>query len=146
MVNNTLTSRVVFVRQENPERLPDLCRLTDHYFSSGKRVLVRVEDENQAVSLDRFLWTCDRHSFLPHVFANGSVQCFNEPIVITVDENNPNASNVLIMGALCTLKFMSQFDLVVDFAELYDPLAAEQSRERFRHYRRQGFRPEMFEL
>lgn len=136
-------TQVRFVRLNKPNKAPILCELSDQYFQQRKRCLIHVQDDNQAVSLDRFLWTWDKGGFLPHAFDNGSVDCLNEPVVITIRESNPNNANVLILAAPCQIDFIRRFDWVIDFAELYDPVLAEKSRERFRIYRTQGFDPQM---
>ncbi len=135
---------VKFATLERQEKIRLLCRLAEDQFNAGKRVLIRVQDDNQAVSLDRFMWTWDKGAFLPHAFNNGSVDCLEEPIVITVREDNPNAAPVLIMGQPCSLDYLRRFELVIDFAEVYDKQLAELSRERFRLYREQGFNPQMY--
>ncbi|HEY5673258.1 MAG TPA: DNA polymerase III subunit chi [Malonomonas sp.] len=136
-------TKVLFAKLEQPQKADLLCRLAEEYFSAGKRVLVLVQDDNQAVALDRFMWSCDKGTFLPHAFYNGSVDCLEEPIVITVREGNPNGASVLIMGQPCSPEFIGRFELAVDFAEVFDKRLAEQSRERFRSYRALGFDPQM---
>lgn len=135
---------VKFAKLEQQDKVRLLCRLAEEQFSGGKRVLVRVQDDNQAISLDRFMWTWDKGAFLPHAFNNGSVDCLDEPIVISVRENNPNAASVLIMGYPCALDYLRRFELVIDFAEVYDKQLAELSRARFKLYREHGLNPEMY--
>lgn len=137
-------TQVKFVKLERPEKIRLLCQLSEEQFSLGRRVLVRVNDENQAVSLDRFMWTWDKGSFLPHAFHNGSVDCLEEPIVITVNEDNPNGAQTLIMGQPCSVNFIKSFETVIDFAEVHDRALAETSRERFRQFRQHGFDPQMY--
>jgi DNA polymerase-3 subunit chi len=138
-------SQVKFVKLERPEKAKHLCRLAEQFFAEGKRVLITVQDENQGITLDRFMWVWDKGSFIPHSYDNGSVDCLDEPIVITSGEENPNAAAVLIMGKPCSLKFARRFEQVVDFAETYDTALAEQARQRFAAYRNAGFRPRMLE-
>jgi DNA polymerase-3 subunit chi len=138
-------SQVKFVKLERPEKAKHLCRLAEQFFAEGKRVLITVQDENQGITLDRFMWVWDKGSFIPHAYDNGSVDCLDEPIVITSGEENPNAAAVLIMGKPCSLKFARRFEQVVDFAETYDTALAEQARQRFAAYRNAGFRPRMLE-
>jgi DNA polymerase-3 subunit chi len=138
-------SQVKFVKLERPEKAKHLCRLAEQFFAEGKRVLITVQDENQGITLDRFMWVWDKGSFIPHAYDNGSVDCLDEPIVITSGEENPNAAAVLIMGKPCSLKFARRFEQVVDFAETYDAALAEQARQRFAAYRNAGFRPRMLE-
>jgi len=135
---------VRFVKQERPERARLLCQLAEEQHALGKKVVIRVQDENQAVSLDRFMWTWDKGAFLPHAFHNGSVDCLDEPIVISVREANPNAASVLIMGEPCSPDYLKKFELVIDFAEVFDPQRAELSRARFRHYKELGLDPQMY--
>lgn len=139
-------TRVNFVKLDQRDKAYKICRLTEHYYMQGKRLLLVVQDENQAVALDRFLWTWEREAFLPHAFDNGSVDCLEEPIVIASAEKNPNGADVLIMGKPCSIDFLHGFECVVDFAEAYDDDLLQQSRERFSHYRQQGFQPAMLEL
>ena len=136
-------TRVEFVKLERPEKARHLCRLAEEFFQLGERVLVMVEDDNQGVTLDQFMWVWEKGSFVPHAYDNGSTECLDEPVVITVREENPNGAQVLIAGRPCTLEFARQFRTVLDFAEVHDPVLRESSRERFRCYREAGFDPVM---
>jgi len=117
--------------------------LAEEFYLDGQRVLVMTLDDNQGITLDRFMWTWKKGSFLPHVYDNGSVEGHDEPVVIVSKEVNPNASGILIMGVPCSVEFIRQFRHVVDFAETYDETRLEESRERFRSYRELGFNPVM---
>lgn len=137
-------TQVKFVKLEKQEKVREICRLADYYYQREQRVMVLVRDETQAISLDRFLWAWDKSSFLPHAYDSGSVECFEEPVVISREENNINNASVLILGSPSSVEFVSQFDQVIDFAELSDPGLAQLSRERFRLYRQHGLNPQMF--
>ncbi|PLX87591.1 MAG: DNA polymerase III subunit chi [Desulfuromonas sp.] len=137
--------QVRFIKLKRPEKAKHLCRLAETFFAEGKRVLIIVQDDNQAITLDRFMWVWDKGSFIPHAYDNGSVDCLDEPIVITTDQENPNAATVLIMGKPCSIDFIKHFDQVVDFAETYDNDLADQARSRFVSYREHGFNPQMYE-
>jgi len=137
--------KVSFVRVHKPEKAKHLCELAERFQQQGRRIYITVCDENQGVTLDQFMWSWKKGSFLPHVYDNGAVECHDEPVVIGTGERNPNSANVLIMGCACSLEFIRRFEQVVDFAELYDPALAEQSRARFAQYRKAGFDPGMLE-
>jgi len=137
--------QVSFIKLDRPEKAKHLCRLAEKYSAEGKRVLITVQDDNQAITLDRFMWVWDKGSFIPHAYDNGSVDCLDEPIVITTLEKNPNASTVLIMGKPCSLEFVRHFEQAIDFAETYDDALAEDARCRFTAYRKGGFNPRMSE-
>jgi len=136
-------TRVEFIKLRKPEKARHLCELADAYFRGGKRVLITVQDDNQGVTLDRFMWTWQKGSFVPHAYDNGAVDCLDEPVVIGTGERNPNAAQILIMGKPCSLEFIRQFEYVVDFAELYEDELAADSRRRFARYREAGLEPGM---
>ncbi|MHB8707470.1 MAG: DNA polymerase III subunit chi [Desulfuromonadales bacterium] len=135
--------RVEFVKLDRPERARLLCELAEEFFLQDERVLVVVQDDNQGVTLDQFMWTWKKGSFLPHVYDNGTVECLDEPVVITTREENANGARVLIAGRPCSLEFARQFQVVLDFAEVYDETLREASRSRFRAFREAGFAPVM---
>ena len=137
-------AKIRFVKLERPEKAKLLCQLAAEHFAAGRRVLICVQDDNQAVALDRFMWIWDKGGFLPHAFCNGSVECLEEPIVISVRETNPNGASVLIMGQPCSSEFIRRFELAIDFAEVHDKQLAEQARARFRSYRHAGFEPQLY--
>jgi len=136
-------TRIEFVKLERPEKARHLCELAEEFFLLGQRVLVLVEDDNQGVTLDQFMWVWKKPAFLPHVYDNGTAECFDEPVVITTREVNGNGAQVLVAGRPCSLDFARQFQVVIDFAEVYDDTLRSVSRERFRAYREAGFAPHM---
>lgn len=136
-------TRVDFIRLRKPEKARHLCELAEEFFNGGNRVLVTVMDDNQGVTLDRFMWTWKKGSFIPHAYDNGAVDCFDEPVLISTREHNANGARILIMGKPCSAEFIRQFDYAVDFAELYDDALAQQSRRRFASYREAGLEPGM---
>lgn len=136
-------THIEFIKLERPERAQVLCELAEEYYLAGQRVLVMVQDDNQGVTLDRFMWTWKKGAFLPHVYQNGSVECHDESVVIIAEEENPNGAQVLLMGVPCNLDFIRHFGQVIDFAEVFDEARLEVSRERFKDYREHGFTPVM---
>ena len=140
-------TKLYFVKQERPEKARLLCQLAENFYhNSGQRILIYLQEPEQALALDHFLWTWDKGSFLPHCYDSGAVDCHSEPIVITSQENNCNGAQILIMGNPCSTDFVGHFQEAVDLAETYDETLAIQSRDRFRSYRLNGFNPEMYSL
>ena len=138
--------QVRFVRQERPDRIQLICQLSERLYQESEAaepILIVVEDENQALALDQYLWTWSKSSFLPHVYDNGAVECCREPIVITTREDNCNGAAYLIMGRPCSLDFIKTFRKAIDFAEVYDNVLVQRSRQRYVVYRDHGLGPEM---
>ena len=136
---------VEFIKLTRPERARVLCELAEEFYLRGERIVLVVQDDNQGVSLDQFLWVWKKGSFLPHVYDNGSVESYDEPIVIVAREENPNGAAVLIQGRPCSFEFVRQFRHVIDFAEVYDDELRQASRERFKVFREQGIEPQLRE-
>lgn len=134
---------VEFVELKRPEKALHLCRLADSFFQQGHRVLITVEDDNQGVTLDRFMWSWKKTSFLPHAYDNGAIDCLDEPVVITADMQNTNGATILIMGAATSIDFVRQFQHVISFVEMYDEQLKSAARDRFQQYREAGFAPRM---
>jgi DNA polymerase-3 subunit chi len=132
-------TRVEFIKIKRPEKARHLCELADGFFKQGRRVLIVVCDDNQGVTLDRFMWTWKKTAFVPHVYDNGAVDCLDEPVIIEVEERNPNGADVLVMGRPCSTEFVRQFGLAIDFAEAYDPHLLQGARQRFVAFREAGF-------
>ena len=131
--------RVEFVKLERPERAAVLCDLADDFFMLGKRVVIVVQDDNQGVTLDRFMWTWRKGAFVPHAYDNGSADWVDEPVVITTREEIRNGGRVLVQGRPCSIDFVRQFEVAIDFAELYDEPLKQASRERYRACQEAGF-------
>ncbi len=135
--------RVEFLRLKKPEKAKHLCELAEEFLTAGVRVLIVVQDDNQGVTLDQFMWTWKKGSFIPHAYDNGAVDCLNEPVLIGTAEHNSNAARALVMGKPCSLEFIRLFDTIIDFAELYDDHLAAAARRRFVSYREAGLDPGM---
>lgn len=137
-------TRMRFIRLEQPRsKALHLCRQAQACLEEGHTLVIRVADLQQAQSLDRFLWTWKKDSFLPHCLDEPSQTEIDEPIVIVTGERNPNGATTLIMGAPCSLAFIDSFTQVFDFAELYDDELAQAARQRFRSYRAHGLDPQI---
>ena len=134
---------VEFIKLKKPEKAKHLCQLATEFFAQGQRVLILVADDNQALTLDRFMWTWDKGSFLPHVWDNGAVECHEEAIAIGTEERNSNGAQILIAARPCRVEFMRHFKHVIDFAEVYDEQLRQQARDRFAAWREIGCEPRM---
>lgn len=132
-------TQVEFVKLKRPEKAKHLCQLAEQFYQNGAKILITVSDQNQAVTLDRFMWTWNKGSFIPHAYDNGAVDCLDEPIIIELNERNPHGADVLIMGSPCSLEFIRHFRHVIDFAEVYDQGLAGEARQRYANYREAGF-------
>lgn len=80
-------------RRSLDEALPGLVEKTRE---RGWRALIRADSAERASAIDTLLWTYSDQSFLPHAL-EGEGEAGRQPVLITVEENNANAADVLFL-------------------------------------------------
>ncbi|HEX7044626.1 MAG TPA: DNA polymerase III subunit chi [Burkholderiales bacterium] len=126
------------LREGEPNGKPlAACRLAHKAYRLKHRVYILARDAQEAVSLDRLLWTFNPGSFVPHRI-HGEPFDPIVPVLIGHDAPPEQFNDVLISLAPAIPPFFDRFARV---AELVGPDEAEraQARERFRAYRDRGF-------
>jgi DNA polymerase-3 subunit chi len=71
--------------------LPGLIEKT---LERGWRALIRTESAERADAIDTLLWTYNEQTFLAHA-QSGEGDPRRQPVLITVEDENPNGANVL---------------------------------------------------
>ena len=89
-------TEVLFYHLERRSLDDVLPGLIERTLERGWRALVRTESAERADTIDTRLWTYDDQSFLPHAQA-GDGDPARQPVLITVEEDNPNSANVLFL-------------------------------------------------
>jgi len=89
-------AEVLFYHLERRSLDDVLPGLIERTLERGWRALVRTESAERADAVDTRLWTYDDQSFLPHAQA-GDGDPARQPVLITVEEGNPNGANVLFL-------------------------------------------------
>src|ERR1700733_14578948 len=90
------------LKGQTPEQV--LPALLQKSLERGWRVVVQASSDERVEALDAHLWTWRDDSFLPHgTWRDAEVA--EQPIVLTVDETNPNGATVrfLVDGADMTI-------------------------------------------
>ena len=86
-------TEVLFYHLQNMSLENVLPPLLEKSLERGWRVVVQSTSEERADALDAHLWTYRDDSFLPHAtWRAGDAQ--DQPIVLAVEEGNPNRANV----------------------------------------------------
>lgn len=68
--------------------------LVEKSLQRGWRVGVKTDSSERSDALDTWLWTYDDQSFLPHAQL-GDGEASTQPVLITVEEGNPNSANIV---------------------------------------------------
>jgi DNA polymerase-3 subunit chi len=124
-------SEVLFYHLERrglDEVLPGLIEKT---LERGWRALIRAESAERADAIDTRLWTYS-DGFLPHAQL-GDGEAVRQPVLITVEEGNPNAANVLfLVGGTSPPEWSGAaakaFNRIVVLFDGRDPAALERAR------------------
>ena len=112
--------------------------LLERALEEGRRVLVRASSEEMVAALNERLWTYDDASFLPHG-APGDGDPMEQPIFLTSELENPNASTMLVrLSGADTSEADDAFDLVVFMFDGRDEAALAQARGEWRRLKDQG--------
>ena len=112
-------------RRSLDEVLPGLIEKT---LERGWRALIRTDSAERADAIDTRLWTYS-DGFLPHAQA-GDGDPARQPVLITVEEGNPNNANVLFLvgGVAPPAWDGAAFTRIVLIFDGRDPAAVETAR------------------
>lgn len=121
-------SEILFYHLERRSLDDVLPGLIEKSLERGWRALIRVESAERADAIDARLWTYS-DGFLPHAQA-GDGDPVRQPVLITVEEGNPNAANVLFLvgGAAPPAWDSAAYTRIVLIFDGRDPAAVEPAR------------------
>ena len=107
--------------------------LLERTIERGWHAVIKVESAERADAIDNLLWTYNEQSFLPHAqFGDGNP--LRQPVLITVEEGNPNNAQVLFLiggttPPLWTAEDVGTLTRVVLLFDGRDPDALNRARE-----------------
>ncbi len=106
--------------------------------STGKRVVVRFEDETQVRYFNDQLWIYNPASFLAHGAASDGHAAL-QPIYLTHTSENPNGADMLVLCNKQTVpENMADFTLCCDFLDGQDEESVTAGRTRWKAYKEAG--------
>jgi DNA polymerase-3 subunit chi len=113
--------------------------LLERSLERGWKVAVQAASDERVDALDAHLWTYRDDSFLPHAtWRAGDAQ--DQPIVLAVEEGNPNRANVRFLIDNAALPADSgSYQRIVLLFDGEDPDALAGARERWTEAKSKGF-------
>jgi DNA polymerase-3 subunit chi len=132
-------TEIYFYHLQNQPLERVLPGLLERSLERGWRVVVQAASEERVEALDNHLWTYREDSFLPHGTWREH-QAAEQPVLLTVDETNPNGANVrfLVDGAPVPVD-AAAYQRVVLLFNGDDPDAVAAARERWTEVKGSGF-------
>lgn len=124
-------------RRSLDQVLPGLIERT---LERGWRALIKTDSAERSDAIDTLLWTFDEQSFVPHAQA-GDGDPSQQPVLITVENHNPNAANVLFLvgGADAPAwSGLQEFSRIVLMFDGRDPESLSRARAAWREAKNAG--------
>ncbi len=111
-----MTAKLELHQLAGGKRAGELASLVDRLYRAGRRVVVWVADEGRRQSLDDFLWTFEKLSFVPHARWSANLGELEDPVVLLGEAANPNRADVLVVGdGLPPAQWAAAFAEIHDF-------------------------------
>ncbi|HEC05797.1 MAG TPA: DNA polymerase III subunit chi [Thiolapillus brandeum] len=110
-------------------------RLTEKAWSSGHRVLIATESEEDLRHMDRLLWVHRDQSFIPHGILGKADPALN-PVLLTNPAEAGDEHDVLINLCASIPEYFSRFERV---AECVDQEKIDVCRDHYRFYKNYGY-------
>lgn len=133
-------SRVDFYHLQHHKLEDVLPKLLEKAYTTNKKIVVRVGNEERVEFLNSLLWTYDEQSFLPHGSKkDGSSEM--QPIWLTHENDIPNNTLFLFLvdGAEASIDEFSKFERVFNIFDGNSPQSLEKSRALWRELKQQDF-------
>ncbi len=132
-------NKAIFIELPIPKKNRYVCDITEKFYEEGKKVHIYTSKKENALQLSRDLWTWKQNSFVPHTvhFGQEALEADHEPVVITTVKMEEIADAIILFDPLKPEE-LSDYEMIVDFAEVYDEARRNDSRKRFKAFRDDG--------
>ncbi len=113
------------------------CRLAEKAWKLGNTVLVRVENESEALLMDTMLWTFNDGSFLPHARA-GDEQETETPVVIILKQGTADKRDLIINLANDVPEQTGRYQRIAEILN-EDETVKQHGRQRYSYYDKNSY-------
>ena len=114
-----------------------LPQLLEKAFAGGYRVVLMAGSAERVDHLNALLWTYGDAAFLPHGSAKDG-NAAQQPIWLTVDDENPNNADMLVLVDGATSRHVDHYKRVLDVFDGNDETAVSSARERWQQAKAAG--------
>ena len=124
---------VLFIELKIAAKSKYVCEITEKLFQNDITLSIYAEGKN-AAQLDNLLWTWKQESFIPHQIYNGP-STENSQVILSDSLDNLTPTQAVILFDPLPIEALTQYNLIIDFAEIYHADKKMQSRKRFKEMR-----------
>ncbi len=111
--------------------------LLEKVLEHGHRAVLLAGSDERVRTLNEALWTYEQRSWLPHGSSQDGHDA-RQPIYLTLEEDNPNQADILVLVDGLEPTFLKTFDRVIDMFDGRDDGAVATARERWKNHRDNG--------
>lgn len=133
-------AQVDFYHLQNQSLENVLPKLLEKAYATGKRIVVKVGNEERVEFINGILWTYTEQSFLPH---GSKKDGFGEeqPIWLTSGEDVPNKAEFLFLvdGALIDTKSEENYSRIFNIFDGNSEAAVQQARQFWKDLKAAGY-------
>jgi len=116
-----------------------VCKLAEHNWQSGKRVLIQTDSAEESHQLDDLLWNIQDHSFIPHGVATLELTDQHQPILISHQKiNDENFQSVLNLSSR-PADICIENEIKIDEILNQDEQRKLSGRQHYKVYRELGY-------
>lgn len=130
-------TEILFYHLQNVPLEKVLPQLLERSLERGWRAIVRAGGPERLDALNNLLWTYRDDSFLPHgTRDDGPTEM--EPVLLTIDEENPNGANVLFLVDGAVPGAVESYERCVLMFDGRDETAVQSAREHWKKLKADG--------
>jgi DNA polymerase-3 subunit chi len=127
------------------ERLKFACRVIDTAFGAEQRVLVCLDTDADAASLDDLLWTFAQDSFVPHEILGAESDWEETPVLLSAGRQPPVPPDLIVNLGSTLPAGVQDVAGVMEIIDA-DPARRTSGRARWRQYKDLGVEPTTHKL
>ena len=124
---------VLFIELKIASKNRYICEITEKLFQNDISVNIFAAGKS-ALQIDNLLWTWKQESFIPHQLNTGKAST-NGQVNISDSIENLSATQAIILYDPLPLETLKNYNLIIDFAEIYHSDKKLESRKRFKELR-----------
>ncbi|MBQ8482549.1 MAG: DNA polymerase III subunit chi [Alphaproteobacteria bacterium] len=132
-------SRVDFYHLQKHSLDEVLPKLLLKAYASGKRIVVKIGNEERIEQMNSYLWTFQDESFLPHGSKKDGFAA-EQPIWLTLQNDNPNKAEFLFLteGAEINPEELVSYERVFNIFDGNSKEYLNQARKLWKEYKDSG--------
>jgi DNA polymerase-3 subunit chi len=132
-----MTTRIGFYHLTKSTLEQALPKLLDRALKAGHKTLLIAGSAERIEHLDALLWTFEADSWLPHGAVRGGDAAL-QPILLTVDDENLNQADVLVLTDGVSSTKVDQFSRCINLFDGNDAEAVQAARRQWKDWAAQG--------